>query len=166
MLSSIRSAPVSPMKVLSNKEICRVKYTPLGHNVLPSATSPMCHRARAWAKSQGVQSPSFGHPSRNCPMFSTVGAGGHMGLVDTLAVDLHADMRCFVSSLVAGVPPSVNGMTSSHHVMSSSPKLSLQASSHIIVCHLGSRRAFTGELFIMICLLVSWKGLSPSESSF
>ena len=59
------------------------------------------------------------HPGT--PMFSIMGAGGHKGVVDTLAVHLHVATRCLVSSLVAMVPPSVNGMTSSHCVMSSSP---------------------------------------------
>ena len=117
------------------------------------------HRHRPKARVCGV------HPTRNCPMFSIVGAGGHKGMVDTLAIHLHTDMRCVASSLVAMVPPSVNGMTSSHHVMSSSPKLSLQASSYIVICHIGSRHVLTGKLLIMICLLVSWKGLFPSESS-
>ena len=98
-------------------------------------------------------------------MFRIVGAGGHKGVVDTLAAHLHADTRCLVNSLVAAVPQSVNGTTSSHHVMSSSPKLSLQASSHIIICHKGSRHVLTGELLIIIRLLVLWKGLSPLEPS-
>ena len=56
-------------------------------------------------------------------MFSIVGAGGYKGIVDTMAVHLHAATKCLVSSLVVMVLPSVNGMTSSHYVMSSFPKL-------------------------------------------
>ena len=48
-------------------------------------------------------------------MFSIMGAGGHKGTVDTLAVHLHVARKYLPSSSVASGPLSVNGMTSCHH---------------------------------------------------
>ena len=121
------------------------------------------HRHRP--KTRVCSTPPLGIPQGTVQCSALLGAGGYNGIVDTLAIHLHIDTRHLVSSLMAAVPPSVSGMTSGHHMMSFSPRLSLQASSHVIICHKGPRHVPTGELLIIICLLVSWKGLSPSESS-
>ena len=82
-------------------------------------------------------------------MFNIVETGGHKGTVDTLAVHLHAARKHLASSLVALGPPSVNDTTTNHHVMASSPRLPMQASSHLVICHMGSGCVFTGETLIM-----------------
>ena len=165
MSTSISSASVSSMKASTSGEIHGVKHTPLGCHILPSVASPTCCRVQAEAKSQGVWSPSFGHLSRNCPMFSTVVVGGHRGIVDTLAICLHMTMRHLVSSLAAVLPPSVSGRRSSHHVMSSSPRFPSLVSSHLVVCHMRSRHFFIGEHRIIMHLLDSWNEFSSSVSS-
>ena len=70
-----------------------------------------------------------------------------------------------MSSLVAALLPSVSGRRSSYHLVSSSPRFPPQASSHPVVCHMGSRHFFIREYHIIMHLLDSWNEFSSSVSS-
>ena len=90
MSSSISSAPVSSMKMLTNGEICGDEMHPTG--VLGSPFHILIYTLQG----AGIgQKPGCVVPLPwASPMFNIVGAGGHKGMVDTLAIHLHADMRC------------------------------------------------------------------------
>ena len=98
-------------------------------------------------------------------MFRTVGEGGHRGILDTLATRFHIARRCLVSTLVAASLPSFSSRRSGHHLMPSLPRFPPQASSHLVVCHIGSRHFFTGEHCIMMHLLASCNEFSSSVST-
>ena len=90
----------------------------------------------------------FGSSSRNWPVFNIVGAGGQNLVAATSVIHCHAARKHLASSLVPGVPSSVNGAMNGHHWTSSSLRVSTHACNYLIISHMGLGWTFLGEPFI------------------